>query len=84
MHNICDNHYSVIFDNDWLYWSEQETKIMESMVEKTETKIMESMVEKTEVKKEEIPGRSLVDLVFSWSLKDALNEDLHKHQVCPP
>ena len=57
---------------------------MESMVEKTETKIIESMVEKTEVKKEEIPGRSLVDLVFSWSLKDVLNEDLHKHQVCPP
>ncbi|KAK7852553.1 hypothetical protein CFP56_038584 [Quercus suber] len=54
---------------------------MESMVEKTETKIMESMVEKTEVKKEEIPGRSLVDLVFSWSLKDVLNEDLHKHQA---
>nr|POE61407.1 hypothetical protein CFP56_44034 [Quercus suber] len=42
--------------------------------------MMESMVEKTEVKKEEIPGRSLVDLVFSWSLKDVLNEDLHKHQ----
>ncbi|KAL4598719.1 hypothetical protein ACB092_11G078100 [Castanea dentata] len=58
-----------------------ETKIMEAMVEKTETKIMEAMVEKTEVKKEEIPGRNLVDLVFSWSLKDVLNEDLHKHQV---
>uniref|UniRef100_A0A7N2LJF0 Uncharacterized protein n=1 Tax=Quercus lobata TaxID=97700 RepID=A0A7N2LJF0_QUELO len=38
-------------------------------------------VKKTEVKKEEIPGRGLVDLVFSWSLKDVLNEDLYKYQM---
>ena len=42
------------------------------------------MQKKTEVKKEEIQGRGLVDLVFSWSLKDVLNEDLYKYQVCPP
>ena len=35
------------------------------------------MQKKTEMKKEEIPGRGLVDLVFSWSLKDVLNEDLY-------
>ncbi|XP_075645219.1 helicase SEN1-like [Castanea sativa] len=39
------------------------------------------MQKKTEVKKEEIPGRGLVDLVFSWSLKDVLNEDLYKYQM---
>ncbi|BBG93690.1 hypothetical protein Prudu_001777 [Prunus dulcis] len=29
----------------------------------------------------EIAGRSLIDLVFSWSLRNVLDRDLHKHQV---
>jgi hypothetical protein len=41
-------------------------------------------MENTEVKKEEIPGRRLIDFVFSWSVKDVLNENLYKNQVCPP
>jgi hypothetical protein len=41
-------------------------------------------MEKTTVKKKEIPGRSLIDLVFSWSIKDVLNENHFKSQVCQP
>jgi hypothetical protein len=40
-------------------------------------------MENTEVKEEEIPGRKLIDLVFTWSVKDVLNENLYKNQVCP-
>ncbi|CAL8088461.1 unnamed protein product [Prunus armeniaca] len=29
----------------------------------------------------EIAGRSLIDLVFSWSLRNVLDRDLHKHQM---
>ena len=41
---------------------------------------MEKKVAKT---KEEIviPGRSLVDLVLSWSIRDVLNQDLYRNQV---
>ncbi|KAF3967168.1 hypothetical protein CMV_008817 [Castanea mollissima] len=38
-------------------------------------------MEKTAVKKNEVPGRRLVDLVFSWSIEDVRNEDLYKNQV---
>ncbi|KAM4102406.1 hypothetical protein ACB094_05G220200 [Castanea mollissima] len=38
-------------------------------------------MEKTAVKKNEVPGRRLVDLVFSWSIQDVRNEDLYKNQV---
>nr|XP_023922880.1 uncharacterized protein LOC112034293 [Quercus suber] len=39
-------------------------------------------MEKTAVKKREVPaGRRLIDLVFSWSIEDVLNEDLYKNQV---
>uniref|UniRef100_A0A2N9FCU5 DNA2/NAM7 helicase-like C-terminal domain-containing protein n=1 Tax=Fagus sylvatica TaxID=28930 RepID=A0A2N9FCU5_FAGSY len=38
-------------------------------------------MENTEVKEEEIPGRRLIDFVFSWSVKDVLNENLYKNQV---
>uniref|UniRef100_A0A2N9EQR3 Retrovirus-related Pol polyprotein from transposon TNT 1-94-like beta-barrel domain-containing protein n=1 Tax=Fagus sylvatica TaxID=28930 RepID=A0A2N9EQR3_FAGSY len=38
-------------------------------------------MENTEVKEEEIPGRKLIDLVFTWSVKDVLNENLYKNQV---
>jgi hypothetical protein len=34
-----------------------------------------------EKNKEELDGRSLIDLVFSWPLEDVLNKDLHKNQV---
>jgi hypothetical protein len=44
---------------------------MEKKVAKTKTK--EGLV---------IPGRSLVDLVFSWSIGHVLNKDLYKNQVC--
>ncbi|PQM32677.1 putative helicase senataxin [Prunus yedoensis var. nudiflora] len=38
--------------------------------------------EDNEVKKPfEIAGRSLIDLVFSWSLRNVLFRDLYKHQV---
>ncbi|PQQ08561.1 helicase SEN1-like [Prunus yedoensis var. nudiflora] len=38
--------------------------------------------EDSEVKKPfEIAGRSLIDLVFSWSLRNVLFRDLYKHQV---
>ncbi|XP_052307958.1 uncharacterized protein LOC18097562 isoform X3 [Populus trichocarpa] len=43
---------------------------MEKKVAKTKTK--EGLV---------IPGRSLVDLVFSWSIGHVLNKDLYKNQV---
>lgn len=41
------------------------------------------MMKQTKVKKkeEEIPGRSLIDLVLSWSINDVLNEDYYKYQV---
>jgi hypothetical protein len=42
------------------------------------------MMDKSKVKKTEIPGRSFIDLVFSWSLKDVLNENHLKYQVCQP
>ncbi|KAM3702045.1 hypothetical protein ACJW31_05G220700 [Castanea mollissima] len=38
-------------------------------------------MEKTAVKKNEVPGRRLVDLVLSWSIEDVRNEDLYKNQV---
>jgi hypothetical protein len=41
-------------------------------------------MEKAKAKKKEFPGRSLVDLVLSWSIKDVLNENLYKNKVCPP
>ena len=49
---------------DWLYRREEGTDRME----------------KTAVKKREVPaGRRLIDLVFSWSIEDVLNEDLYKN-----
>jgi senataxin len=39
------------------------------------------MDQKTNAKKKEIDGRSLIDLVFSWSLGDVLNKDVYKNQV---
>ena len=41
------------------------------------------IMENTEVKEEEIPDRKLIDLVFTWSVKDVLNENLYENQVCP-
>ncbi|KAJ6290834.1 hypothetical protein OIU78_026562 [Salix suchowensis] len=38
----------------------------------------EKIVEKTE---EEVAGRGLLDLVFSWSIRDVRNRDLYKNQV---
>ncbi|KAM4102400.1 hypothetical protein ACB094_05G219800 [Castanea mollissima] len=38
-------------------------------------------MEKTVLKKNFVRGRSLIDLVFSWSINDILNEDLYKKQV---
>jgi senataxin len=40
---------------------------------------MEKTTAKTE---EEVAGRSLLDLVFSWSITDVLYRDLYKNQVC--
>ena len=41
------------------------------------------MMEKTTAKtEEEVAGRSLLDLVFSWSIRDVLNRDIYKNQVC--
>ena len=37
-------------------------------------------MEKTE--EELVAGRSLVDLVFSWSIGDVLNKDLCRNKVC--
>jgi hypothetical protein len=34
-----------------------------------------------EKNKKKLGGRSLIDLVFSWSLRDVLNKDLYKNQV---
>jgi hypothetical protein len=45
------------------------------------SKFTEEMEKSTNVKKKEIDGRSLIDLVFSWSLGDVLNKDLYKNQV---
>ncbi|CAK7338814.1 unnamed protein product [Dovyalis caffra] len=37
---------------------------------------------KYHVKKlEKVPGRELINLVFSWSIQDVLNKDLSKSQV---
>ena len=41
-------------------------------------------MENTDEKEEEIPGGRLIHFVFSWSVKDVLNESLYKNQVCPP
>lgn len=38
----------------------------------------------TKVKKQEFPGRSLIDLVLSWSITDVLDENLYEGQVCAP
>ncbi|KAL3568566.1 hypothetical protein D5086_031217 [Populus alba] len=38
-------------------------------------------MEKTAAKTEEVAGRSLLDLVFSWSIRDVLNRDLYKNQI---
>lgn len=35
----------------------------------------------SEKKKANFKGKSLIDIVFSWSLSDILNEDLYKDQV---
>ena len=43
-----------------------------------ENKVAKSKAEEALV----IPGRSLVDLVFSWSIGHVLNKDLYKNQVC--
>ncbi|KAF5457576.1 hypothetical protein F2P56_021668 [Juglans regia] len=32
-------------------------------------------------KKEELDGKSLLDIVFSWSLKDVINKDIYRNQV---
>ncbi|KAB1211379.1 putative helicase MAGATAMA 3 [Morella rubra] len=37
-------------------------------------------MEQTDAKNEEFSGKSLIDLVFSWSLRDVLNKDLYKSQ----
>nr|TKS00006.1 uncharacterized protein D5086_0000188140 [Populus alba] len=43
---------------------------------------MENKVAKSKAEEElVIPGRSLVDLVFSWSIGHVLNKDLYKNQV---
>lgn len=40
-------------------------------------------MERTNAKKElELAGRSLIDMVFSWSLEDALDKDLYTNKVC--
>ncbi|KAJ6738455.1 P-LOOP CONTAINING NUCLEOSIDE TRIPHOSPHATE HYDROLASES SUPERFAMILY PROTEIN [Salix koriyanagi] len=43
----------------------------------------ETMEKKVAKTKEEIvlPGRSLVDVVLSWSIRDVLNQDLYRNQV---
>ncbi|KAJ6368014.1 hypothetical protein OIU78_000564 [Salix suchowensis] len=41
---------------------------------------MEKTVEKTE-EETVVPGRSLVDVVLSWSIRDVLNQDLYRNQV---
>lgn len=38
-------------------------------------------IEKTNANMEELARRSLMDLVFSWSLEDVLNKYLYKNQV---
>lgn len=38
-------------------------------------------MESTSVKKEKIESRSLLDMVFSWSVRDVLNKDLYKDKV---
>uniref|UniRef100_A0A6N2N7F1 Uncharacterized protein n=1 Tax=Salix viminalis TaxID=40686 RepID=A0A6N2N7F1_SALVM len=38
----------------------------------------EKIVEKTE---EEVAGRGLLDLVFSWSIRDVRNRDLYKNKT---
>lgn len=35
----------------------------------------------TNVKSEEVAGRSLIDLIFSWSIRDVLNIDMYQTQV---
>lgn len=40
------------------------------------------MMEKTRYNGKE--GDSLVDIVFSWTIKDALNEDLYQNKVIFP
>lgn len=31
---------------------------------------------------EEIEGRGLIDVVFSWSTGDVMNKDLYRNKVC--
>ncbi|KAG6656854.1 hypothetical protein CIPAW_04G050200 [Carya illinoinensis] len=38
-------------------------------------------MEKKVFKKEELGGKSLLDIVFSWSLKDIINKDIYRNQV---
>ncbi|KAG6620178.1 hypothetical protein I3842_Q076300 [Carya illinoinensis] len=38
-------------------------------------------MERTNAKKEELAGKSLIDMVFSWSLRDVLNKDLYTNKV---
>ncbi|KAJ8770572.1 hypothetical protein K2173_018063 [Erythroxylum novogranatense] len=42
---------------------------------------MEGRGKEAELKKEKPAGRSLLDLVFSWSTEEVLNKDLYKNQV---
>ena len=39
------------------------------------------MEEISDVRKEKVAGRDLVDLVFSWSIDDVLNQNLYRGQV---
>ncbi|KAJ8770464.1 hypothetical protein K2173_017955 [Erythroxylum novogranatense] len=42
---------------------------------------MEGRGKQAELKKEKPASRSLIDLVFSWSIEEVLNKDLYKNQV---
>ncbi|KAJ8769973.1 hypothetical protein K2173_009055 [Erythroxylum novogranatense] len=42
---------------------------------------MQGRVKEAELTKEKPPGRSLIELVFSWSIGDVLNKDLYKNQL---
>jgi len=42
---------------------------------------MNNLKERRRVMDQNYEKTSLVDRVFSWSIKDILNRDLHKHKV---
>ncbi|RXH91543.1 hypothetical protein DVH24_020566 [Malus domestica] len=52
-----------------------------ALVGLSEIKSLQLRDGETTVKKEGVAGRSLIDLVFFWSLRDVLSRDLYKHQV---